>query len=124
MEQEDAGWSDLTESNGALDFTSDLRERPEPTALDISVSSPSIGANTLVAQHDLSGGINCAQQSPLFSQRDGPVPTSSTATVEDIDGARSEAEKTRKRQRREHEKQRKRAKRAKAKAALYFHLTG
>ena len=37
MEQEDAGWSDLTESNGALDFTSDLRERPEPTALDFSV---------------------------------------------------------------------------------------
>ena len=46
MEQEDAGWSDLTESNGALDCTSDLRERPEPTALDFGVSSPSLGATS------------------------------------------------------------------------------
>ena len=87
MEQENAGWSDLTESNGALDFTSDLRERPEPTARGFGRPSAILGANTLVAHDDLSDGLNCAPQSPLFSQRDGPAPTSSTVTAEDIDGA-------------------------------------
>ena len=46
MEQENAGWSDLTESNWAEAFTADLGERPEPTARGFGVSSPSLGAST------------------------------------------------------------------------------
>ena len=87
MATENAGHGVLIESNGAVDFSTDLGERPEPTARGFGRSSAILGANTLVAHDDLSDGLNCAPQSPLFSQCDGPAPTSATATAEDIYGA-------------------------------------
>ena len=73
MAAENAGQGVLTESNGAEAFTADLGERQEPTARGFGLSGSILSSRTLVAQHDLFDGLNCAQQSPLFSQRDGPA---------------------------------------------------
>ena len=46
MATENAGHSVLTESNGAVDFTTDLGERQEPTARGFGRPSAILGANT------------------------------------------------------------------------------
>ena len=101
MATEKAGHGVLTESNGAVDFTTDLGERPEPTARGFGRSSAILGASTLVAQHDLSDENQSTPQTPLFSQRDGPASTLSTAPAAATDEAQWEGLERRKRQRRE-----------------------
>ena len=90
MATENAGHSVLTESNGAIDFTTDLRERPEPDTRGFGRSSPSLGANTLVAHDDLSDENQSTPQTPLFSQRYGPASTLSTAPAAATDEAQWE----------------------------------